>query len=267
MSTYQARPHRVLKFRDDIDIDNTWLVSDTHFGHDNIVGFCHRPEDHEQLMIAEWRAHVPEDATLLHLGDLAYRSNSRFKNLTARELPPYTDARAPKPTIGRKMIIKGNHDDQRFSFYKQSGFQIVQPFMIAAAHFMGELQPITAGRDWTVQQITDLSYERNEVPFWIISLSHYPWNDEEDGGHQPENHLRIHGHIHNSGYSRDEFVPFLKGHVNLSIEQTRYRPVNLGVLLRAVLLGSYPQTTPEQLADARQRKIDNLAEKETTNVR
>jgi hypothetical protein len=28
---------------------NTWVVSDTHFGHQNIVGFCHRPLDHEQV--------------------------------------------------------------------------------------------------------------------------------------------------------------------------------------------------------------------------
>ena len=73
-----------MKFRDDIDPANTWVVSDTHFGHDNIVGFCHRPEDHEQVMIAEWRKEVPDDATVLHLGDLCYRSNARFKHLVAK---------------------------------------------------------------------------------------------------------------------------------------------------------------------------------------
>ena len=37
--------------RDDIDPASTWVVSDTHFGHRNIVGFCHRPENHEDIMI------------------------------------------------------------------------------------------------------------------------------------------------------------------------------------------------------------------------
>ena len=143
MSRNRARPTRAThKVRDDIDPENTWVVSDTHFGHSNIVGFCHRPEDHEQVMIAEWRAHVPDDATVLHLGDICYRSND----------------------------------------------------------------------------------------------------------------LRVHGHIHNNGYSRDEFVPFLLNHINLSVEQTKYRPVNLKLLLDAVLLGQFPETSGEQLAEAAARK-------------
>jgi calcineurin-like phosphoesterase family protein len=105
-----------MKYRDDIDLYNTWVVSDTHFGHENIVGFCHRPLDHDQVMIAEWRKEVPDDATVLHLGDLSYRSNARFKHILAPEL-----------TGARKLLIMGNHDKQRYSFYKGSGFQPMQP--------------------------------------------------------------------------------------------------------------------------------------------
>lgn len=200
-----------MKFRDDIEPDTTWIVSDTHFGHDNIVGFCHRPQDHEQVMIAEWRKEVPDDATVLHLGDLAYRGNARFKNILAPEL-----------TGARKLIIFGNHDRQRFSFYKQCGFSPARPFAI--------------------------TYDR-----WIVSFSHYPWNPEEEGG-QADNHIRLHGHIHNNGYTRDGFVPFLKNHINLSVEQTKYKPVNLGLLLEAALRGNYPETTQKQLDEARERK-------------
>jgi calcineurin-like phosphoesterase family protein len=70
--------------------------------------------------------------------------------------------------------------------------------------------------------------------------------------------VRIHGHIHNNGYTREAFVPFLKQHINLSVEQTHYRPVNLKLLLDGALLGKYPQTTPEQLEDARQRKAEAM---------
>lgn len=210
-----------MKFRDDIDPENTWVVSDTHFGHDNIVGFCHRPEDHEQVMIAEWRAHVPDDATVLHLGDLAYRSNARFKNLMAKEL-----------TGARKLIILGNHDRQRFSFYKQSGFSPVRPFAIKYG-----------------------GARRNK---YTISFSHYPWSDEDEGRPQTDWDVRLHGHIHNNGYTRDAFVPFLKNHINLSVEQTKYRPVNLRLLLDAYLYGIYPETTEEQLEDARARKKEHV---------
>jgi calcineurin-like phosphoesterase family protein len=210
-----------MKYRDDIEPENTWVVSDTHFGHDNIVGFCFRPEDHEQVMIAEWRKHVPDDATVLHLGDLAYRGNARFKHLIAKEL-----------TGARKLLIMGNHDKQRYSFYRASGFALARPFKI-------EYAPVPGA-------------------FWDVSFSHYPWNPQTDGPMQPHD-LRIHGHIHNNGYSRDAYVPFLAGHINVSVEQTKYRPVNLKLLLDAALLGQFPETTQEQLDEAAARKEANRA--------
>ena len=205
-----------MKTRDDIDIENTWLVSDTHFGHENIIGFCHRPEDHEQAIIAEWRRAVPDDATVLHLGDLCYRGNAWFKNVVAPEL-----------TGERKLLIRGNHDKKPFKFYRDCGFKIILPFAI--------------------------QYDSVPGVFWDVSFSHYPWNEAEEGRMNAWD-VRIHGHIHNNGYSRDAYVPFLKGHVNVSIEQTKYTPVHLGTLLRSALLGDYPETTAEQLAEARQRK-------------
>jgi calcineurin-like phosphoesterase family protein len=214
-----------MKMRDDIDPENTWVVSDTHFGHDNIVGFCHRPEDHEQVMIAEWRKEVPDDATVLHLGDLCYKSNTRFKHLTAKEL-----------TGARKLLILGNHDRQRYSFYRAAGFQPVRPFAISYPF---------------------------RVPMGcesaLVSFSHYPWNEAEDGRPMNYDDVRLHGHIHNNGYSRDAFVPFIKGHINLSVEQTKYKPVNLKLLLDAYLTGEFPETTEEQLAEARARKEANRA--------
>lgn len=226
------------RYRDDIDLDKTWVVSDTHFGHENIVGFCHRPEDHEQVMIAEWRAHVPDDATVLHLGDLCYKGNARFKNLVAPEL-----------TGARKLLIQGNHDHQRFSFYKASGFSLVRPFSICVSEFGGGLEVFKDPE----------AFENGGC--WRVSFSHYSWNVEEDGWMR-ERDIRVHGHIHNNGYSRDAFVPFIRNHINLSVEQTKYRPVNLRLLLEGALLGKFPATTEEQLEEARARKAANKAGKE-----
>jgi calcineurin-like phosphoesterase family protein len=186
-----------LKFRDDIDPDRTWVVSDSHFGHENIKAFCHRPLDIEQTMMEEWARAVPDkDSTLLHLGDLAYRNNAFFKNLVA-----------PHLTGERKLLIQGNHDKQRYSFFRDCGFRIVKPFQI--------------------------KYENR-----IIQFSHYPWNPEFDGPHaMPSNVWRVHGHIHNNGYERTEFTPFLRNHINISVEQIKYRPVRLSTLLAGALLG------------------------------
>lgn len=227
-----------MRFRDDIDINNTWVTSDSHFGHDNIVGFCHRPEDHEQVMIAEWRAHVPDDATVLHLGDLCYKSNGFFKHIVAKEL-----------TGGRKLLIKGNHDRNTRKFYNAAGFQMARPFKIALNQFR-DLAPATRADEAEGLFLDD---------GWLtVSFSHYPWNEAEEGL-MPNGHTRLHGHIHNSGYSRDAFVPFIPNHINLSVEQTKYRPVNLGLLLRGALLGKFPATTDEQLAEAAARKEANRA--------
>lgn len=170
-------------------------------------------------MIAEWRKEVPDDATVLHLGDLAYRGNARFKNLLAPEL-----------TGERKLVIFGNHDRQRFSFYKASGFSPVRPFAVPYGY-----------RDQRPHEYT-------------ISFSHYPWSEDDEARPMEEWDIRVHGHIHNNGYTRDGFVPFLKNHINLSVEQTKYKPVNLKLLLDAYLFGTYPETTQEQLDDARSRK-------------
>lgn len=189
-----------------IDPARTWLVSDTHFGHENIKAFCHRPQDVEQIMMEEWAREVPEDGVVLHLGDLSWRSNAFFKNMIA-----------PHLTGVKKYLILGNHDRQRRSFYRDSGFQIVHPFSIRY-----DPDPMRG------------------LPEWEVSFSHYPWSDEDEGRPMPERYLRVHGHIHNNGYTRETFVPFLKNHVNLSAEMTKYRPVNLKLLLDGVLLGRLP---------------------------
>lgn len=178
----------------DIDPAQTWVVSDTHFGHRNIVGFCHRPEDHEHVMMEEWAREVPADATVLHLGDLAYRNNAFFKNMIA-----------PHLTGARKLLVRGNHDKQRFSFYRDSGFKLVGPF--------------------------EINYGSHRVSF-----SHYPLRRPPG-----RRHVHIHGHIHNKGYGgvQTPFVPFAAGQINVSVEQTCYRPVNLELLLRGYLEGYY----------------------------
>lgn len=233
-----------MKFRDDIDPATTWIVSDTHFGHDNIVPYCHRPLDHDQVMIAEWRAHVPNDATVLHLGDLVYRGNARFKHIVAPEL-----------VARRRLLIKGNHDHQRYSFYKACGFQIVSPFAIR----YGDAPDCETcnGKGWQTTRTGDCCSCQGsglEHPPYIISFSHYPWSEQTEGRPISPTDLRIHGHIHNNGYTRDAFVPFTRGHINMSVEQTKYRPVNLKLLLDSVLLGEYPETTEEQHQEVRDRK-------------
>lgn len=233
-----------MKFRDDIDLENTYVTSDQHFGHDNIVGFCHRPEDHEHVMMERWAQAVPEDATVIHLGDVTYKGSRKFEKLIA-----------PHLTGKRKLLILGNHDTARLSLYRAAGFQIARPFMLPLEWADGKIKIFEdIHRDDTMRDASKMLDQYLATA--IVSFSHYQWGDHEDEGVQPDNHIRVHGHIHNNGYFREGFVPYLKNHINVSVEQTKYRPVNLANLLSGYLLG-----TVQVSADDVQKGIAQTHEK------
>lgn len=252
-----------MRTRTDIDPDNTWVVSDTHFHDEKNRHYHLRPDDVDQLMIAEWRAAVPADGVVLHLGDVNYSNNARFKHLLSKELP------------GRKKyLIRGNHDRQNDGFYKKAGFFPIAPFQMGYGEVIctqcwgsGERsvfrQSLGPGDDPEMEQCSTCEGS-GEKHLYTASFSHYPWNDAEEGGAIPPRHYRFHGHIHNNGYTRNGYVPFLKNHVNLSVEQTKYKPVNLKLLLDAVLLGKYDPTTDDQLDEVRKRREENYARKEAS---
>lgn len=188
-----------------LDVDNTFVISDTHFGHENIKQWAHRPQDVESIMLENWAQAVPDDGTVLHLGDLCWKGNAWFKNMIA-----------PHLTGATKYLILGNHDKQRRSFYRDCGFRVIDPFTML----------------WIP-----------ESPFRAmhsIEFSHYPATELELEAGQ----IRIHGHIHNAGYGgkfSTTYMPFSRNQINISVEQTKYRPVNLGALLRGALIGAeYP---------------------------
>lgn len=194
-----------MRFRDDIDPAKTWVWSDPHFGGSkNMTQFANRPEDAEQLLLERVAQAVGPDDTLLCLGDLVYSNNSWFQHMQAKHI-----------TGERKLLIAGNHDRGRNSFYRKCGFKFASPFKLKWG-------------DWTV------------------SFAHYPWGPPQrnEFGPMPDKHLRVHGHIHAKGYTRAAFVPYLRNHVNISCEQTDYSPVNLALLLSAVIDGHYPQADP-----------------------
>lgn len=98
-----------------------WIVSDTHFLHANIVEFCQRPRNHNEVMRDNWTRVVGPDDQVLHLGDLVLGKRADAEALLSgeNELP------------GRKYLIKGNHDKRSRSFYKGLGFEVIDPFVMS----------------------------------------------------------------------------------------------------------------------------------------
>ena len=77
-----------------------WFISDTHFGHDNIIRFCNRPfasaEEMDETLVRNWNDRVAPDDTVFILGDLFFRSGN-------------VEAILPR-LRGSKRLILGNHD-------------------------------------------------------------------------------------------------------------------------------------------------------------
>lgn len=78
-----------------------YYISDTHFGHENVIEFDNRPfanlEEMENTIINNWNRKVKDDDEVYFLGDLCFRS----------KMSPVNYLRRLK---GKKYLILGNHD-------------------------------------------------------------------------------------------------------------------------------------------------------------
>ena len=50
-----------------MDIQNIWIITDTHFRHHRMLELCHRPEDYNEKIIQHWRENVQPDDLVIHL--------------------------------------------------------------------------------------------------------------------------------------------------------------------------------------------------------
>lgn len=95
-----------------------WVVSDTHFGHDNILTYCPwrktwatTVQEHDAALIAAWRACVRADDWVLHLGDVALGPKN-YAAAIRQQLP------------GRIVVVRGNHD-RSLSAMQAAGYDLV----------------------------------------------------------------------------------------------------------------------------------------------
>lgn len=91
----------------------TWIISDTHFFHENIGRYCNRPENWQELIIKNWNDLVAPDETILHLGDFALGKKSHFELLTGI-------------LNGRLYLIQGNHDRLSQTFCETHGITLIK---------------------------------------------------------------------------------------------------------------------------------------------
>lgn len=153
-----------------------YVISDTHFGHENILKFKSGDsylrqfdsiDEMDDCMVTNWNETVDDQDIVYHLGDVYFGGGHRVL--------PYLK--------GRKRLILGNHDNAK-SEYIRKHFQKVMVW----------------------RMFPELDVVLTHIPIIIPEKAKYSWN--------------VHGHIHDRESPTDR-------HINVSVENTFYKPVEL----------------------------------------
>ena len=101
--------------------DKLFFTSDPHFGHENILKYCHRPfssiEEHDEELIRLWNETVPEDGIVFILGDIGFCSETYLKTILNR-------------LNGKIYWIIGNHDWRRITPGIMNRFECITQQMV-----------------------------------------------------------------------------------------------------------------------------------------
>ena len=137
----------------------TWVTSDLHFGHKNIMTFCRQSRARFNLdlaymneaMVKEWNDLIAPEDTVYILGDVAF-------------LPAPKATEYMRRLNGRKILVEGNHDRK----------------LLQDDDFRNEFAE--------VHKYLDINYNGTKVVMF-----HYPiaeWDQMHRGA------VHLHGHLH-----------------------------------------------------------------------
>ena len=177
-----------------------WVISDTHFGHSNILKFrdsntnrlirgdiFSNVNEMNDYMIEKWNSVVKPGDKVYHLGDVFFGSKEDFSILW------------PKLN-GSKRLVVGNHDDIKYLCYggyfsKVSMWRLFSEFGLLLTHV-----PVHS---------SNLKVYVDEV-----------YAEEGDVESVQKQFLNVHGHIHQNPSPEGPYK-------NVSVEAIHYTPVNI----------------------------------------
>lgn len=124
-----------------MDLD-TWIISDTHFGHYNMIKLCNRPLNFNEKIFNNWERNVGYDEKILHLGDIAIwfgPLKDMWLNLVD-DLP------------GDRYLILGNHDERPKEDYMWWGWTVYDPFIerIENTNIFFSHEPQPPSENWDI---------------------------------------------------------------------------------------------------------------------
>ena len=102
----------------------TFITSDFHFNHANIIKYCRRPfasvEEMNRELVARYNGRVGDLDTVYVLGDITMGR----------------DLSLAKKLRGKKKLLLGNHDKLPIEAYEAAGFEVLKQDGEKAAEFM-----------------------------------------------------------------------------------------------------------------------------------
>lgn len=92
----------------------TFITSDLHFFHKNIIEYCKRPfvsvDEMNSTLIKNWNNAVTKNDKIFILGDMFFKVSKEVILSIMQGLN------------GQKVLILGNHDNHSLEFYREVGF-------------------------------------------------------------------------------------------------------------------------------------------------
>lgn len=171
---------------------NIFVISDTHFNHNNIIKYCNRPfanaEEMNDFMVEQWNSVVKPGDKVYHLGDV-YMGGARG----------YTENLLGHRLHGHKRLILGNHDN---------------------------------GKDQILQKTFEKIDVWRMFPEFGLLLTHVPVHESSlfrgsTGNEQnPPKLLNVHGHIHDKKSPTEDHRCVCVEHLNykpVNIEELRIK--------------------------------------------
>jgi calcineurin-like phosphoesterase family protein len=90
-----------------------WIITDTHFGHDNIIKYCGRPPEYSKMILKNISDTVNQGEVLVHLGDFCIGNDVYWHGEFMRQ------------SHCKKWLIRGNHDSKTNGWYLDHGWDFV----------------------------------------------------------------------------------------------------------------------------------------------
>ncbi len=96
-----------------------WIITDTHFYHENMKKYQGRPDNFTEQIIKNWNRLVQHDDLVIHLGDVIF-------GLNKEQALPSIMATLP----GKKILCRGSHDPKPALWYMERGFVFVCDYFV-----------------------------------------------------------------------------------------------------------------------------------------